>query len=655
MESTTIILILMWLGIRIGLGLFFKKADIQFWKAFVPFYSTLIWLKLIQTPKWWLILTFVPVVNIVLGVGMIVELMNSFGRRNVVEHVLASILGYVFLPYYALTKKLEYLGPVDYKKQSKSRIREWSEAIFFAVIAATIIRTFTIEAFQIPTSSMESTLLRGDFLFVSKVHYGAKTPRTPLAFPFMHHTMPIIGVPAYLDWIELPSFRFPAFQDIKNNDIVVFNYPMEDYRPSDKREHYIKRCVGIPGDNLQVHDGQLIINGDSLTLANSGQMSYNFNIKNKRSFEDWINLMNLNEAECKCGTQATAYLPYNCIIYGNEKIKKELKKQSWLDSPVIDGKTNPNTDYYRGQASTYPLDHNLSRSLNDHWTRDFYGPVEIPAEGSTIELTSESYSLYRRVFNYYEEQNVISLEKILNDFKTLKELEKAIVKGGNIDAYMSLANSAKNAHSKIHIPNELSKWSDQYYINGYITSNIEGLNKKRSNKFIGSFLKEFEKNFEEYQDNELQKELALIFDVVKKYNGSWINNSNVMVEKALSDLKTKGIFPCLINGEISNNYTFEQDYYFMMGDNRHNSGDSRAWGFVPQDHIVGKAVFVWLSTDPDEGSFIEGIRWNRLCSFVSADGVSRSYVWEFLIGGSLLYLVNKFWKKKKAKKQIKAE
>ena len=296
MESTTIILILMWLGIRIGLGLFFKKADIQFWKAFVPFYSTIIWLKLIQKPKWWLALTFVPVVNIVLGIGMIVELMNSFGRRNVVEHVLASILGYIFLPYYALTKKLEYVGPVVYKKQSKSRIREWSEAIFFAVIAATIIRTFTIEAFQIPTSSMESTLLRGDFLFVSKVHYGAKTPRTPLAFPFMHHTMPILGVPAYLDWIELPSFRFPAFQDIKNNDIVVFNYPMEDYRPSDKREHYIKRCVGIPGDNLQVYNGQLIINGDSITLANSGQMSYNFNIKNKRHFEDWVNLMNLNEA-----------------------------------------------------------------------------------------------------------------------------------------------------------------------------------------------------------------------------------------------------------------------------------------------------------------------------------------------------------------------
>lgn len=243
MESTTILLILMWLGIRVGLGLFFNKAGTAPWKAFIPIYSTILWLDLIKKPKWWLILTFIPVVNLVLGIGMIVDLLNSFGRRNVVEHVLASILGYIVLPYIALTKKIEYVGPVDYSdpEQKKSKIREWSEAIFFAVIAASIIRTFTIEAFQIPTSSMEGTLLRGDFLFVSKMHYGAKTPKTPLAFPFMHHSIPVLEVPAYLDWIELPSFRFPSFQDIKRNDIVVFNYPIEDYRPSDKREHYIKR------------------------------------------------------------------------------------------------------------------------------------------------------------------------------------------------------------------------------------------------------------------------------------------------------------------------------------------------------------------------------------------------------------------------------
>ncbi|MFL2582300.1 MAG: signal peptidase I [Flavobacteriales bacterium] len=289
MESTTILLILMWLGIRIGLGLFFKKAEIQLWKAFVPIYSTLIWLKLIKKPKWWLILTFIPVVNIVLGIGMIVELLNSFGRRNVVEHVLASAIGYIFLPYIALTKELKYTGPVDYTDQKKSRIREWSEAIFFAVIAASIIRTFTIEAFQIPTSSMEGTLLRGDFLFVSKVHYGAKTPKTPLAFPFMHHSMPVLGVPAYLDWVELPSFRFPAFQDIKNNDIVVFNYPREDYRPSDKREHYIKRCVGIAGDTLQVDNGQLIVNGKNIPLIKEGQMSYSFQLKGENVVERYNN------------------------------------------------------------------------------------------------------------------------------------------------------------------------------------------------------------------------------------------------------------------------------------------------------------------------------------------------------------------------------
>ena len=142
---------------------------------------------------------------------------------------------------------------------------------------------------------------------------------------------------------------------------------------------------------------------------------------------------------------------------------------------------------------------------------------------------------------------------------------------------------------------------------------------------------------------------------VNAYNESWLTNSAIDVNKALNEIKSSGTYPCLINGELSNTYTFEQDYYFMMGDNRHNSGDSRAWGFVPHDHIVGKAVFIWLSTDPDEGSFFSGIRLNRLCSFVSSEGVSRSYLWEFLIGGTLLYFANKWWKKRKHKKQLEAE
>lgn len=245
-------LIFAWLLIRVALAYFFKKSNYSFWKAFVPVYSTYIWTKIIKKPWWWTILSFIPVVNLVLGVGMIVELLNTHGRRNPVEHVLASVIPFLYLPYLAFVIKPEFEGVVDYSKQKKGPVREWSEAIFFAIIAATIIRTFVLEAFTIPTASMEKTLLRGDFLFVSKVHYGSRAPQTALALPFMHHSIPVLNVNAYLDWVELPYFRFPSFQKIENNDIVVFNYPMEDYRPIDKREHYIKRCVAIAGDSLTV-------------------------------------------------------------------------------------------------------------------------------------------------------------------------------------------------------------------------------------------------------------------------------------------------------------------------------------------------------------------------------------------------------------------
>ena len=466
MESTTILLILMWLGIRIGLGLFFKKADVQLWKAFVPIYSTLIWLKLIKKPKWWVFLSFIPVVNIVLGIGMIVELLNSFGRRNVVEHVLASALGYIYLPYLALTKELEYTGPVDYTNQKKSRIREWSEAIFFAVIAASIIRTFTIEAFQIPTSSMEGTLLRGDFLFVSKVHYGAKTPKTPLAFPFMHHSMPVLNIPAYLDWIELPSFRFPAFQDIKNNDIVVFNYPREDYRPSDKREHYIKRCVGIAGDTLQVDNGQLIVNGKKVPLVKEGQMSYNFQLKGENVVErynNWVRKMNLNEEDCRCYPFNKKDEIYYCSIFGNEQTLNKFKNKTFaFPGTLREGKQNPKNFKNLEFGSVYPNSYSPGYKDSTKWTRDFYGPIWIPKKNSSIELSIDNYNRYKRVFDAYENKKVISIYEIIKKYSILKKLLNKKHRNQEWREFHRIAYEAQDAHSFTSLSDEMSEWADNY-------------------------------------------------------------------------------------------------------------------------------------------------------------------------------------------------
>src|ERR1051325_5343655 len=159
--------------------------------------------------------------------------------------------------------------------QRKSAFREWVDAIIFAVIAATIIRTFFIEAYTIPTPSMEKSLLVGDFLFVSKVSYGARIPETPLAFPFAHHTMPLIGGKSYLEWIKIGYHRLPGFGHIKNNDVVVFNWPAENEgRPVDKKENYIKRCIGIPGDTIQLIDKDVFINGKLVELPPNSQTSY---------------------------------------------------------------------------------------------------------------------------------------------------------------------------------------------------------------------------------------------------------------------------------------------------------------------------------------------------------------------------------------------
>src|ERR1700712_481119 len=165
----------------------------------------------------------------------------------------------------------------------KTASREWTEAIIFAVVAATLIRTLFIEAYTIPTPSMERSLLVGDFLFVSKVNYGPRIPETPIAFPFAHHTMPLIGTKAYWDGIKLPYYRLPGLSDVKRGDVVVFNYPMDAdsplYRPVDKRENFIKRCQGAPGDTLSVVDAQVYVNGKAAPNPPESQLDYSITTK----------------------------------------------------------------------------------------------------------------------------------------------------------------------------------------------------------------------------------------------------------------------------------------------------------------------------------------------------------------------------------------
>ena len=207
----------------------FEKAGVPGWKTIVPFYNLYLWLKIIDKPMWWYIFLIIPFINVFMIMLMLVETAKCFEKHAMWEQGLAVILPFIYMPYLGLSPNEKFVPADKRVKVKKTWTREWADAIIFAVIAATIIRTFLVEAYTIPTSSMEKSLLRGDFLFVSKIAYGPKVPNTPLSFPFVHHTMPLsTDRKSFLEWIKLGYYRFPGISKIKNNDVVVFNYPEGD-------------------------------------------------------------------------------------------------------------------------------------------------------------------------------------------------------------------------------------------------------------------------------------------------------------------------------------------------------------------------------------------------------------------------------------------
>jgi signal peptidase I len=347
----------------------------------------------------------------------------------------------------------------------KSKTREWVDAIVFAVIAATIIRTFFFEAFTIPTQSMEKTLMVGDFLFVSKLHYGARTPMTPLSVPFTHQELPLFGGKAYSEAVKWSYHRIPGFTSVKNNDIVVFNYPMEDDRPVDKQTHYIKRCIGIGGDTIHIIDRTVYINGEKAMQPKEGEFTYRVRTDGSNISETLLDDLDVTDRQqFNDGDFALGLTAPNAEIIKKLPIVKEMEVYTRRA-----GDADP---------SAFPQNPDI------HWNADNFGPLYIPKEGATITLTKENLSIYRRVITVYEENTLVERD------------------------------------GKIYI-----------------------------------------------------------------------------------------------NDKETTTYTFKMNYYFMMGDNRHNSLDSRFWGFVPEDHIVGKAVFIWLSLDYN-ASFINKIRWNRLFNII---------------------------------------
>ncbi len=452
------------------------------------------------------------------------------------------VLPFIFDVY--ISKKISWGWWKKVRNPAVRSVMSWVDAIVFALVAVYFVNIYVFQNYQIPSSSLEKSLLVGDFLYVSKMSYGPRVPNTPLSMPLAQHTLPILNCKSYIEWPQWKYKRVPGFGRVQRNDIVVFNFPAGDtvatnfqqtdfyslayeegkriypnkvnmdsltrdrqrtvyelyynagrnlirsnpqmygdivVRPVDRRENYVKRCIGLPGDTLQIKGGQVYINGTP--AVNPQEMQFNYFVqttgpyipeemfielgisKDDRmlmssdlNWEEGLPDMGLDRRDAQGRLTPVYHLPLTRKMYdtlsGNKKLVSRIVKEP---------------DLYSGQM--YPL------NLHTGWTRDDYRPVWIPANGATVRLTADNLPLYERCITAYEGNRL--------------------------------------------------------------------------------------------------------------------------------ELKPDGIY---INGRKTDTYTFKMDYYWMMGDNRHNSADSRFWGYVPENHIVGKPILIWLSRDKENG----GIRWNRM-------------------------------------------
>nr|WP_315164792.1 signal peptidase I [uncultured Flavobacterium sp.] len=498
----------------LGTWKLYESAGRKRWEAAIPVYNAIILMKIIGRPTWWTVLLFIPIINLIMFPVIWVETLRSFGKKTTTDTLLGIFTLGFYIFYINYTQPLNYI--TDRSLQPENRTADTVSSLLFAVIVATLVHTYFIQPYTIPTSSLEKSLLVGDFLFVSKMNYGARVPMTTVALPMVHDTIPLLKRKSYLTWPELPYLRLPAMQSINRTDIVVFNWPTDTVykfrddtgrrvdKPIDKKSNYVKRCVGIPGDSLSIKDGIVYINGKELILPERAKPQFSYKValdgKTPIDFEYLFKDMDITDGAGFIDDQKKDTLFIAALTAaGAERLK---------NVPGITGVK---------RIISKDIENGIFPHINK-WNRDNFGPIYIPQKGKTVALTMETLPFY---------------ETIITD----------------------------------------------------------------------------------YEDNKL------------KVNGSEI----------------------VINDNVATTYTFKQDYYWMMGDNRHNSEDSRYWGYVPENHIVGKPIFIWLSIDSNAKG-LDKIRWERLFTTVSGEGQPQSYFKLFLLGLVAFFVGEFFWKKRKERK-----
>lgn len=516
---------------------FFVAGGRKQWEAFIPFYNMYVMLQIANRPWWWLILLLMPVVGIVMTLVLVYEFLHVFGYRKTWQTAAVMLTLGVYLGILNYTEKITFIGRDV--KAIKAALGDWGNSIIFAVVAASIIRATTFEAYTIPTSSMEKSLMVGDFLFVSKLHYGVRVPMTPISFPLVHNMLPFTTIRSYLEHPQIPYIRLPKFQDIKAGDAVVFNWPV-DIGPVDKRQNYVKRCVGTPGDSIQIVNRDLYINGEKFQFPERANPQYKYYVRtNGRNFNRDelktrfdINYLTAKETRNPNNSQDVIQLSRNeFLIFISDNVLADFKTLANVNAviPII----TPNPGQIPADADTLP---EMVQRLMAQDTANFSNPL------------FPNPSVHGFVFKY------------------------------SIDNY-----------GPLYIP----KAGDEIALN--------------------------EENFLRYGS------------AIEKYEGNTLEIINNEF---------------YINGEKASAYTFKQNYYWMMGDNRHNSLDSRFWGFVPEDHIVGKPVFIWMSYDK-YGEGLNKVRFDRVFTTVHGTGNRISYFWYFVVLSLLITAFNRYRRKKK--------
>ena len=548
----------------LGTWRLYKAAGFNFWQALIPVYNAYVLMQIIRRPKWWVLLLFIPTINLIIFAVIWVETLRSFGWNSTKNTMLAIIsLGfYIYALNYSDNPK--YIPNRSLKP--KTSFGETISSILFAIVAATIVHNYVIQPYIIPTGSLEKSLLIGDFLFVSKFHYGARVPMTAISLPMVHDTIPLLKIRSYLKKPQLPYLRLPGVKKIKRNEIVVFSWPADTVRqffvkekrvdkPIDKKSNYVKRCVGIPGDTLEILNGFVYTNGSKNILPDRAKVQYTHYAYSQKG----VSSRKLS---------SKGYSDYT-RTYKIENISETTYKQIL---PYIIGRRGNTIEDFR---------------------------VITGSKGLPTKLI---YKTGLKVSEILELKKEITL--------TLREAEN-LRKVQGIDSVVRRINQVK-VPNEAFFPNKVPfDWNEDNF--GPIVIPKIGMTVDLN-----------------------QKNLSIYKKIMGEYEGN------------ILELNQQGV---KINGEYSSKYTFKKDYYWMMGDNRHKSEDSRFWGFVPDDHIVGKPVFIWFSIKGiNDGIKNWKVRWDRVFTTVNGPGKRVSY-FPYFIGFIIIWQGIVFYRKRKNNKR----